>query len=221
MHYFALNALSPVNQHWLARLGGSLEATISSLGGIGVLVLAILDSSFLSVPEGNDLIIVVLSAGKSWSRMAYYVGMTVIGSVIGCLLLYLLGRKGGSPFLRRRFSQQKIDQAEKLFKKYGVMTILIPSILPPPLPFKIFVLSAGVFRLNTLEFFIAVVIGRTVRYSIWGILAVLYGNSVKIYMQQNLNMVGTILLVFLGLISTATIVYCLRRAKPDKARMDA
>ncbi|MDM7994359.1 MAG: VTT domain-containing protein [Acidobacteriota bacterium] len=219
MHNFALNALVQSNQHWLIKLGGSVTAAISSLGGIGVLILAIADSSFLTVPEGNDLLIVLLSTGKSWGNMAYYVSMTVLGSVIGCFLLYSVGRKGGSPLLRRRFSQPKIDRAEMLFKKFGILTVLIPSILPPPLPFKIFVLSAGVFRLNALVFLVAVVIGRTIRYAMWGILAVLYGNSVKIYMQENLNLVGTILLVIFGLILTTAAVFFVRRLRSGTVRM--
>lgn len=213
MPFFTMNSLILGDQHWLLKLGGSIGAAISGFGGLGVMILAICDSSFLTVPEGNDLLIVILSTGKSWGNMAYFVGMTVIGSVIGCLLLYSLGRKGGSPLLRRRFSQQKIDRAERLYKKYGILTIAIPSILPPPLPFKIFVLSAGVFRLSVLEFLIAVVIGRTIRYSMWGILAVLYGNSFKLYMQQNLNSIGTILLVVFGFVLAATLAYYLYRRK--------
>ena len=213
MPFFAMNSLVLSDQHWLVKLGGSIAAAISGFGGLGVLILAICDSSFLTVPEGNDLLIVILSTGKSWGNMAYFVGMTVIGSVIGCLLLYSVGRKGGSPLLRRRFSQQKIDRAERLYKKYGILTIAIPSILPPPLPFKIFVLSAGVFRLSVLEFLTAVVIGRTIRYSMWGILAVLYGNSFKLYMQQNLNSLGTILLVVFGFVLAATLAYYLYRRK--------
>jgi len=178
-----------------------------------VLVLAIGDSSFLSVPEGNDLLIVILSAGRSWSHMAYYVGMTIIGSVIGCLLLYTVGRKGGSPLLRRRFSGQSIRRAEKLFERYGILTVLIPSILPPPMPFKIFVLSAGVFRLNTLEFLTAVVVGRTFRYTMWGILAVLYGNSVKLYMEENLDFVGLVLCAFFALAAAVIVVSYVRRSK--------
>jgi len=185
------------------------------------MVLAIGDSSFLSVPEGNDLLIVILSAGKSWGNMAYFVSMTILGSVLGCLLLYTLGRKGGSPMLRRRFSQENIDRAERLFKKYGLLTVVIPSILPPPMPFKIFVLSAGVFRVKALEFLTAVVIGRTIRYSMWGILAVLYGNSVKLYMQQNLDLIGMILFGGFALLILVTAVVCLRRVRLGRSRTAA
>jgi membrane protein DedA with SNARE-associated domain len=178
--------------------------------------LAIGDSSFLSLPEGNDLLIVVLSAGKSWGNMAYYVAMTITGSVLGCLLLYSVGRKGGSPMLRRKFSTEAIARAERLFERYGILTVLIPSILPPPMPFKIFVLSAGVFRLKVLEFLMAVAIGRTIRYSMWGILAVLYGNSVKLYMQQNLHFIGMILFGVFALAISAALVYYFRRIRTNR-----
>lgn len=208
-------------QHWLAKMAGTASEFITSLGGPGVMVLAIGDSSFLSVPEGNDLLIVILSAGKSWGNMAYFVSMTILGSVLGCLLLYTLGRKGGSPMLRRRFSQENIDRAERLFKKYGLLTVVIPSILPPPMPFKIFVLSAGVFRVKAVEFLTAVVIGRTIRYSMWGILAVLYGNSVKLYMQQNLDLIGMILFGGFALLILVTAVVCLRRVRLGRSRTTA
>jgi membrane protein DedA with SNARE-associated domain len=208
------------NQHWLEKLGSSINGFVMSLGGPGVMLLAIADSSFLSMPEGNDLLIVILSAGGSWANMAYFVGMTTLGSVIGCLLLFFVGRRGGSPLLRRRFSQQNIDRAEKLFERYGMLTIVIPSILPPPLPFKIFVLSAGVFRLKTLAFVTAVLIGRTIRYSMWGVLAVLYGSAVKRYMQQNLEQIGIILLATLVLAIAVSVVYYvyIRRARNSAPR---
>lgn len=204
------------DQTWIAKAGVSIGTAVSGLGGLGVLLLAVCDSSFLTVPEANDLLIIILSTGKSWGNMAYFVSMTVIGSVIGCFLLYSVGRKGGSPLLRRKFSQQKIDRAEMLFKKFGILTIMIPSILPPPLPFKIFVLSAGVFRLNIFVFLTAVIIGRTIRYSLWGILAVLYGNTFKNYMQQNLNSVGTALLAIFGLVLAAVFGFCLYRIRSQK-----
>ncbi len=217
---FNISPLMVFDHHWIARLGSSASTIISSFGGPGILFLAIGDSSFLSVPEGNDVLIVILSTGKSWGHMAYFVSMTIIGSVIGCLLLYLVGRKGGNPILRRRFSQQSIDRAESLFKRYGVLTVVIPSILPPPMPFKIFVLSAGVFRLNALAFLASVLVGRTIRYSMWGILAVLYGNSVKIYMQQHLDFIGVVLFGAFVLAVAFAFAYCLHRIRKGRRERD-
>jgi membrane protein DedA with SNARE-associated domain len=208
------------NQHWLARLGSTIYTLITSLGGLGVLLLAIGDSSFLSVPEGNDLLIVILSTGGSWSNMFYYVGLTITGSLIGCLLLYYVGRRGGNPILRRRFSPKSIDRAEKLFERYGILTVVVPSILPPPMPFKIFVLSAGVFRLEAMEFLIAVAIGRTIRYTMWGVLAVLYGNSVLLYMQRNLNFIGVVLLFCFLLIVASTVFCYVYRVKANRIRKE-
>ena len=191
--------------------GNGIGGLFAGLGGLGVLLLAIGDSSFISIPEGNDLLIVVLSAGGSWGNMAYWVSMTVIGSVIGCFFLYSVGRKGGQAILRKKFPIQKIERAEKIYNKYGVLAVLVPSILPPPLPFKIFVLSAGIFRLSTPRFLSAVTIGRTIRYSTGGILAVLYGSSVKLFLQNNLAWIGTVLAVALVLIIIGTVVYCVRK----------
>ena len=208
---FSFYPLVLSSQHWLEKLGSSASDFIMSLGGLGVMLLAVVDSSFLSVPEANDALIVLLSAGGSWGQMAYFVGMTILGSVIGCMLLYSIGRKGGSPILRRRFSRHNVERAEKLYKKYGILTVIIPSILPPPTPFKIFVLSAGVFRLNPLAFFTAVVAGRTIRYSMWGILAVLYGDAAKRFVEQNLRTIGWILFGGVVLVLVAALAYYLHR----------
>jgi len=214
---FCVYPLLLSNQHWLEKVGSSAQGFILSFGGLGILLLAVADSSFLSFPEANDVLIVLLSAGASWSHMAYFVGMTIIGSVIGCMLLYSLGSKGGNPILKRRFSQRNVERAERLFERYGILTVLVPSILPPPTPFKIFVLSAGVFRLNPWAFFIAIVIGRTIRYSMWGILAVLYGDSVKHYVEQNLNSVGIILFGGFMIVLLVTFGFYLHRIRRSRS----
>lgn len=199
-------------------MGNFLHAMASILDGPGLLLIAFADSSFLTLPEGNDFLIVMLSTGNTWRRMAYYVIMTIVGSVIGCLLLYFVGRKGGNPLLRRRFSEKHIARAERLFEKYGILTVVVPSILPPPCPFKIFVLTAGAFRLKWAEFIVAVTLGRTIRYSTWGILSVLYGGAVMKYMQQNLHAVGIvlfgILIMILGTMLTLYF-YRTRRGRQD------
>jgi len=197
-------------------LGSSMSHYFAGYGGLAVLLLAIGDSSFISVPEGNDLLIVILSTGGSWGNMAYYVSMTVIGSVTGCFLLYSVGRKGGRTILKKRFSVQKIERAEKAYNKYGIMAVLIPSILPPPLPFKIFVLCAGVFGMPVLRFLSAVAIGRSIRYAMWGILAVLYGNSVKLFLEKNLSVVGTVLAIVVLLAIIGTVLFYFRKKNKRK-----
>jgi membrane protein DedA with SNARE-associated domain len=216
LKFFNMCLLLLFSQHWLDKLGDSAQAFIMSLGGVGVLLLAMGDSSFISIPEANDVLIILLSAGASWGQMIYFVSMTIIGSVIGCMLLYSLGRKGGNPILRRKFSLQNVERAEKLFKRYGILTVIISSILPPPTPFKVFVLSAGVFRLNPWPFFTAVVVGRTIRYSLWGVLAVLYGESVKLYVQQNLSHVGMMLFAVFALTLIVAFGFWLNRIKGKK-----
>jgi membrane protein DedA with SNARE-associated domain len=164
---------------------------------------------------------VMLSTNARWERMAYYVSMTVAGSICGCLLLYTVGKKGGNALLRKKFPKKDIERAERLFEKYGLLTVAIPSILPPPCPFKIFVLSAGVFRLKTSEFITAVVVGRAIRYSMWGILAVLYGNSVKIYMENNLRLVGTVLFAIFLTAAALTIYLYFRRSREMKREAES
>ena len=202
---------------WLAKIGQWLHYVAINLGAPGMFLVAIADSSFLSIPEGNDILIVILSIGQSWERMAFYVTVTTLGSITGCLLLFTVGRRGGSPFLRKKFSAKNIALAERMYKRYGVLTVVIPSLMPPPTPFKVFVLSAGAFRVSWTRFIIAVAIGRTLRYSMWGILAVLYGNTVKTYMENNLPTVGMILfgLLVLTLLVVGFLMYRNRRRRSE------
>ena len=212
MYLLLLNVMS-----WLAKVGEWLHYIAINLGAPGMFFVAIADSSFLSIPEGNDILIVILSIGQPWERMAFYVAITTLGSITGCVLLFLVGRKGGSPFLRKKFSAKNIALAERMYKRYGVLTVIVPSLMPPPTPFKVFVLSAGAFRLSWARFIVAVAIGRTLRYSMWGILAVLYGNTVKTYMENNLPTVGMILfglLVLVGLV-VGLLMYRKRRRRSE------
>jgi len=155
-----------------------------SLGGPGLFVIAFLDSSFLSFPEVNDLLIIWLTTQHK-ERMLYYALMTTLGSIAGCLALYSLARKGGEAFLRKRFSQRHVELAMERFRRYGLLAILVPSILPPPTPFKIFVLAAGVARVRLSDFILAIAIGRGFRYFGEGLLAVYYGDQAAEFLRQN------------------------------------
>jgi membrane protein YqaA with SNARE-associated domain len=158
----------------------SLIATIqewaAGFGGVGLLVSAALDSSFLSFPQVNDLLIIYLST-KRPELMPYYAGMTTIGSIIGCFVLYGVARKGGETFLRSRFNASVADRAMRLYQRHGLLAVVVPSLLPPPTPFKLFVLLAGAAKVSPWRFGLAIAIGRGIRYFGQGILAVMYGEQ--------------------------------------------
>ena len=182
-----------------------LQAVALMLGAPGLFLVAFLDSSFLSLPEINDLLL-VLMVTEHPSRMPLYATCATLGSVVGCLTLYALGRKGGEAFVRNRFSSNRVDRGIATFHRYGVLAILIPSLLPPPAPFKIFVLVAGIAGLNVWRFVIAITIGRGLRYFGEGALAVMYGEQALDYIHENARTVG---LAVVGVIVAAVIVYVL------------
>ena len=186
---------------------------LTGLGGWGLLIIALFDSSFLSLPEVNDILILTLTI-KNPEDMPYYCAMTTIGSILGCLLLYSVGRKGGQVLLRRRFAEHKILAAARWYNRFGVLAVMIPSILPPPTPFKIFVLFAGAFKTKLRKFVFAITVGRGFRYFFEGLLAVKYGERTRDYMHQNYPYVAVALglAIFLGLL----VFYLLRRNKTSR-----
>jgi membrane protein YqaA with SNARE-associated domain len=144
------------------------------VGGSGLFLIALLDSSVLSFPQVADALVLLQSA-RHPQYMLYYAGMTTLGSLVGCFVLYAAGRKGGEVFLRRRFKGAHVDRAFGLYRRFGVLVVLVPALLPPPAPFKIFVLLSGAAGLSPLAFGLSVTIGRGVRYFAQAWLAAAYG----------------------------------------------
>ena len=169
-----------------------------SLGGPGLFILAFLDSSFLSFPEVCDLLIVWLTV-RHKERMLFYALMCTLGSVAGCFALYSVGRRGGEAFLRRRFKAGNIERAMEVFRRYGLLAVIVPSLLPPPMPFKIFVLAAGVAKVRPFDFLVAVFIGRGLRYFGEGFLALWYGEQAIAFMRQNARVAGLVLAVLIAI----------------------
>jgi membrane protein YqaA with SNARE-associated domain len=165
-----------------------------SLGGPGLFFIAFLDSSFLSFPEVCDLLIVLLTVQHK-ARMPFYALMCTLGSVAGCLALYTVGRRGGEAFLKRRFKEGYVERAMAVFRRHGVLAIVVPSLLPPPMPFKIFVLAAGVARVRLVNFLTAVFIGRSIRYFGEGLLALWYGEQAIAFLHENARTVGVALAI--------------------------
>ena len=146
-----------------------------SLGGPGLFVVAFLDSSFISLPQINDLL-VVLMVVRNKPLMPYYALMATLGSVTGCLALYLIAERGGEAFLAKRVKRGHVERALALYRRRGVLALIVPAMLPPPAPFKLFVLLAGVAEVRPLAFVASIAIARGLRYLAIGALAVWYGD---------------------------------------------
>jgi membrane protein YqaA with SNARE-associated domain len=146
------------------------------LGGPGLFVAAFLDSSFVSLPQINDLLVVLMvTRNKSW--MPYYAGLATLGSVAGCYVIYRLAEKGGEAFVRKRLKQGPVDRALAAYKRHGLLALIVPGLLPPPAPFKLFVLAAGLAEVKPSRFLLGVAVSRGARYFTLGILSVYYGDA--------------------------------------------
>jgi len=196
-------------------LAGRLRALALGLGAPGLFLVAFLDSSFLSLPEIADLLVVYMVTHHK-SRVVVYAVSTTLGSIAGCLVMYFIGKKGGDALMRRRFTGARVDRAMALFQRHGVMAVLVPSLLPPPAPFKIFVLVAGVANVDIRKFVIAVAIGRGARYLTLGLLAVRYGDGALAYMHEN-SLVASLIVV--GILVAGFVAYLIwGQAEARKSR---
>lgn len=193
----------------LAKIVATITAWATGLGGVGLFIIAALDSSFLSFPQVNDVLVIVLSA-KYPDRMIYYAGMTTAGSLLGCFMLFAVARRGGEVFMRKRLKGAHVDRAMRLYQRFGILAVVVPALLPPPIPFKVFVVLAGAANVAAWRFALAIVIGRGIRYFGQGYLAVLYGEHALDFMQTHGSEIG-IGLAVLALLSGLGLVILRRR----------
>jgi len=157
------------------KLPNWLAGPVASLGGLGIFLVAFLDSSVLSFPIVNDLLVIHLSI-QTPARMPWYALMATVGSVAGCVVLYSIARKGGEVWFRKR-AGARAEHARQWVERNAFLATAIPAILPPPMPFKVFILAAGVFQVPLRIFVLALLLARGLRYFVEGFLAVRYGIS--------------------------------------------
>ena len=189
---------------------------LKPLGFWGVGAVAVLDSS--SIPVPMDLIV----AGYAWSdphRFYLYVLMASIGSAIGGLVPYWLGRAGGEIFLMKRIDRSRYEKMRDRFERQEFLALMIPSMMPPPTPWKVFVFAAGVFEMKVASFMLAVLAGRVVRFTVVSLLTIRYGpqivHDLTILMQQHM----LAMLVALGVILIVLAVLALRKGMRGKERV--
>jgi membrane protein YqaA with SNARE-associated domain len=158
-------------------------AFAGGLGAPGLFLISFLDSSVLTFPVINDLLLVNLSIEHP-ARMPLYAFMAALGSVLGCVLLYFIARKGGEALFHRKAGKHA-HAIRHWVEQNGFIGILIAALLPPPTPFKIFVFAAGVFEVPLLSYTTAISIARLMRYFVVGYLAIRYGREALPYIKQH------------------------------------
>ena len=171
-----------------------------------MVLIGALDSSLLSLPEINDYLVVARCYSDPKS-VFYFPLFAALGSMIGCNILYSITSRGGKALLTRRFKAEHIERVETVYARFGILALAIPALLPPPMPFKIFVATAGALHFPRWKFRVTIMIARSARYIIEGALAVFYGEAVirlmKLYGPR-------IIIIVLSLVLTGVIAYLLQ-----------
>lgn len=173
------------------RLGRFIVHVPIFVAGPAMIVIGALDSSLLSLPEINDYLVVARCFTHPETAF-FFPLFPAIGSVIGCLLLYTIFSRGGIAVLHRHFREDRVLRVERAYARFGVFALAIPALLPPPLPFKIFVATAGALQFSRRRFLLTIMIARSVRYYTEGILAIFYGRRVLDFLRDNGLMIVTI-----------------------------
>lgn len=169
---------------FLNSLFAKLGQILALYGGWGLLGISFLDSSFVPLPGLNDLVLIHLSA-QNPTRAAMYALASTLGSMAGSFVMYSLAR-GGAKLLARRKSSPAVQRARAWLERNDFASLLVASLLPPPSPYKFFLLAAGALRINVLRFGAALLVGRGLRFGVAAFLGARYGAQAEAYLKGNI-----------------------------------
>src|SRR5271163_4629623 len=190
------------------------------LGGIGLVLLGLIDNSVIPVTGSMDVLTIWLAA-RHQEPWPYYAFMATVGAVIGGYITYALARKGGKEMMERKLSKKRAAQFSKAFASWGFAAIVIPAVLPPPFPFLPFLIAAGAMQYSRKKFLAALALGRGIRYFIEAYFGFRYGSHILRFFNRYYKPALAVL-IGLALIGTAvTLVQYLRYRKKQKAVVGA
>jgi membrane protein YqaA with SNARE-associated domain len=152
-----------------------LLAALKPFGAWGILGLSVIDSAAIPMPIDAIVIDYVV---HDHGKFLLYCFMAAFGSALGSLLPFYLGRAGGELFLLKRINRARYEQLRDKFERQEFLAIMIPAMMPPPMPVKLFEFAAGVFEMRTLSFFGAMLLGKFLRFLTWAIITILYGPAI-------------------------------------------
>jgi membrane protein YqaA with SNARE-associated domain len=197
--------------HLLARYSEFIWSVLQPLGSWGIFGIAFVDSSFFGIPL--DPVVggyVYAHPLKIW----LYVFMAAAGSALGSLIPYGIGRAGGELLLLKRIDRKRFERMRDRFENQEFLAMMIPAMLPPPTPFKLFVISAGVFEMRPYLFLLSIFTGRVIRFLLLGFLVVKFGpNIVTLVTAVMARHLWWVLLGFAALIAVIVAHLHFRRRK--------
>jgi membrane protein YqaA with SNARE-associated domain len=187
------------------RLGYFIVHVPIYVAGPAMMLIGALDSSLLSLPEVNDYLVVARCYTHP-KTVFFFPLFAAIGSLLGCLLLYTILSRGGRAVLHRRFRVEHVLRVERAYARFGILALVVPALLPPPMPFKIFVATAGALQFPRRRFLLTIFLARSFRYYVEGTLAVFYGQRVLRFFKDN----GLLIIsIVTGLCVVALAIYLL------------
>jgi membrane protein YqaA with SNARE-associated domain len=186
-------------------------------GGLGLIPLAIADSSFIPTFGSLDVLTALLAA-RNANLWPYYASMSTLGSMIGAYLMYRLGRKTGRGWMERRFGARRSNQVEYALERWGFGAVFVSTVAPPPCPTSLFLLAAGAFDYKLKRFLLAVFTGRAIRYSLITMVAAIYGRTIVRYFRHpGKYLIPSLLVTFAIVALTALYLYFMTRKVPQLA----
>lgn len=197
----------------LSHIVTALQAWADSAGGVGVFVVALLDSSVLALPNATDGLVMYLSIQRP-NVWWYYVAAAVAGTVVGSLPLYFVGRRGGMTLVERRFSGPRASRALGWYVRGAFAAVMVPAFLPPPVPLKIFVVLSGATALGPWRLMLALVLGRGARHLAEALLAVTYREEAVSLFERHGATVALVVLAAASVTSLAAFLWP-SRARPE------
>ncbi|HYG98186.1 MAG TPA: VTT domain-containing protein [Terriglobales bacterium] len=192
-------------------------AALKPLGAWGVFAIAGIDGMGVPLPGAVDAVLATYVFNKP-SLAGLYVLVASVGSALGCLVLYFIGYQGGEVLLRKRMSPEKFERTRRSFEDHRFLALMLPAILPPPFPFKVFVLSAAVFEMRMTHFLLAIFAGRLVRFGALSLLTIWFGPHIVTFISTTVRAhFGLVLLAIAVLVGLVLLVRRMRRTPQVQA----
>ena len=199
----------------MKQIAGKLFVIFAHLGGFGLFAMGVLDSSFLVMPLGNDLLMIAMSARRH-ALMPYYAAMATAGSVVGCLLIDIVSRKGGEEVLERHVSRGRLKFVEARVRRNAGWAVGIAALMPPPFPFTPFVIAAAALEYPRKKLLTVIALTRMVRFSVEGALAIAFGTRILLWAESRTFQYAVVALIAVAI--TASVISVLGWVRRSKSR---